>query len=58
MAGLLKDTAKWRRSGDVEEAVVTFNEQFSAWLNRATVVRGLDKDPCTHYHTSFFSLRW
>lgn len=58
VAGLLKDTYKWRRGGDVEEAVVTFNEQFSAWLDRVTVVRGLESDECKHFHTSFFSLRW
>lgn len=58
VAGLLRDTSKWRRSGEVEQAVALHKEQFSAWLDRATVVRGLDKDPCKHYHTSFFSLRW
>lgn len=58
VAGLLKDTAKWRRGGDVEKVVVEFNERFSSWLDRATVVRGLDRDNCVHYHTSSFSLRW
>lgn len=58
VAGLLRDTYKWRRRGDVEEAVAMFNEQFAAWLDRVTVVRGLESDACKHSHTSFFSLRW
>lgn len=58
MAGWLKAVTRWRQSEKVQSQVEEFEEQFGAWLDRAATVRGVVGEPCSHFHTGFFALRW